>query len=129
MILLISIIFIIFIAILMTGIFLRMSTSNKPVDFVYTWVEVDSSLQSDMEKYANVDEKRPLSAYRDTNELLYSLRSICLFAPWFHHVYLVVRDGQKPTWINTNCKKITIINIATPSPTSKTYSLSIISFR
>lgn len=94
----------------MTGIFLRMSTSNKPVDFVYTWVEVDSSLQSDMEKYANVDEKRPLSAYRDTNELLYSLRSICLFAPWFHHVYLVVRDGQKPTWINTNCKKITIIN-------------------
>ena len=109
----VSIIIIILIIIIFTGIFLtngRGNNNDTPVDIVYTWVEMDSSLQIDLEKYTNPSETRPLSAYRDTNELLYSLRSICLFAPWFNHVYLVVRDGQKPHWLNTNCKKITLVS-------------------
>ncbi len=109
----VSIIVIILIIIIFTGIFLtngRDNNNDNPVDIVYTWVEMDSSLQTDLEKYTNPSETRPLSPYRDTNELLYSLRSICLFAPWFNHVYLVVRDGQKPHWLNTNCKKITLVS-------------------
>jgi hypothetical protein len=37
--------------------------------------------------------------YADHDELKYALRSIYKNAPWFRRIYLIVQDGQSPTWL------------------------------
>ena len=46
--------------------------------------------------------------FMDNDELLYSLRSIETYAPWFRHVYLVT-NGQIPSWLNVSHPKIRIV--------------------
>ena len=77
----------------------------KHIDAVYTWVEYDENLEHEIEKKQKTIVK---ANYTDNNELLFSLRSLELYAPWFHHIFIVVRDGQRPKWLGAH-PKITII--------------------
>ena len=86
------------------------------VDIVYLWV--DGSDENWLKKKIDYLKKAgkdfdidSISEYRYANndELKYSLRSVEKFAPWINHIYIVT-DNQIPSWLNTNCPKITVID-------------------
>ena len=49
--------------------------------------------------------------YRSWDNLQYIFRGIEKYAPWVNHIYLVT-DGQKPGWLNEECRKITVVDHA-----------------
>jgi hypothetical protein len=58
---------------------------SKKVDFIYTWVDVHGGS----------------AAFKSNDEILFSLRSICKHARWFHRVFLVISDTQElPDWLD-----------------------------
>ncbi|KAK6644986.1 hypothetical protein RUM43_001262 [Polyplax serrata] len=86
-----------------------------PVDVVYTWVNgSDPKFLKDLE--AALHETNDLSVlnetftsrFEDKEELRYSLRSLEMYAPWVHHVYIVT-NGQIPYWLNLDHPKLSII--------------------
>ena len=88
-------------------------SDKEPIDVVYTWVAFDDKLQRDIKKYKNntgennEDESNTPIRYISNDELKYSLRSIEKYANWVNKIYIVVHDGQKPTWLKeTNRIKI-----------------------
>ena len=97
---------------------MKQSDCRFPIDIVYLWVDGrDKKFNSiknkylkgsgkDTEKY--VDDAKD-SIFIDNDELKYSLRSIEKNAPWINHIYIVTGFNQKPKWLNTKNKKITII--------------------
>lgn len=84
------------------------------IDLVYTWVDgSDKSWQKEKAYWAkkygveyNIENDD--SKFRDNDELKYSLRSVEMYAPWVHKIYIVT-NGQVPKWLNTNHPKIKII--------------------
>ena len=84
-------------------------SEKTDIDFVYTWVENNETFQNEILKYKPNDHHIPTAQYTDTEELKYSIRSIFKYAPWFHHIYIVVKDGQCPSWLNTNDPHITLV--------------------
>ncbi|NDE14339.1 hypothetical protein EBZ80_05345 [bacterium] len=69
---------------------------TAPVDAVYTWVGIDENLVRDLKTHGITD----IDPFVDHLELLYSLRSLERHAPWIRRVYVVVRDGQQPSWLD-----------------------------
>lgn len=59
-------------------------------------------------KEEDEDNRDTDNRYRDSNELLYSLRSLEKYAPWIRHVYLVT-DNQVPNWLDTSNPRITVV--------------------
>jgi len=84
------------------------------IDAVYTWVQYDRFLQEDMQTHGAEEEHSKLTAnYVENKELLYSFRSLEKYAPWIRRIYLVVRDGQRPSWLLDDAQlpeKLRIIN-------------------
>jgi hypothetical protein len=87
-----------------------------PIDAVYTWV--DSSDPAWLEKKSSYDtqttdsvEGRALhpERFRNNNELLYSLRSLEMFAPFVRQVFLVT-DNQTPEWLKTSNPRLRIVS-------------------
>lgn len=74
--------------------------NDTSIDIVYTWVYEDENLRMDIQKY------NPSAlfkgSFKDNDELKFSLRSLEKYAPWYNKIYIVVRDGQKPTWLREN---------------------------
>lgn len=77
--------------------------SNKTLSSSSSSSTVNNDLKKDKD---NGEESK--NRYRDSNELLYSLRSLEKFAPWIRHVYIVT-NGQVPTWLNLDFPGVTII--------------------
>lgn len=71
-------------------------TNEKPpwdIDFVWTWCGWPESEHC-----------------RYTDDLLYSMRSICQNTPWFKNLILVVPDEwEPPVWLNANIEELRII--------------------
>ena len=80
-----------------------------PIDFVVTWVE---TYDPEREYYRQLYDSsgNGKNRYTDNGELKYTLRSICKNCPWFNKIYIVVKDGQKPGFINFDSEKITLVN-------------------
>lgn len=85
------------------------------IDLVYLWVDgsdrkwfekrgsfLPSQTQQDLESFSQ-------ARFTDSNELLYSLRSVERYAPWINHIYIVT-DEQTPAWLNTQHPKITVVD-------------------
>lgn len=80
-----------------------------PIDAVYMWVDGEDPEWLEKREKAFQEwkgETVPASSlsearFRNNDELLYSLRSLELFAPWIRTVHLVT-DGQCPLWLNPN---------------------------
>lgn len=89
----------------------------EPVDIVYTWVDgADPAWRNRrlaVEGSTDADELTVdalLGArYRAQGELLYSLRSVEMFASWVRHIWIVT-DSQVPAWLNTDHPKITVVD-------------------
>ena len=92
--------------------------SYFPIDVVYLWVDGSDknfiSIKNDYLRKLHKNDDKYIDdtkdqIFRDNDELKYSLRSLEKNAPWVNHVYIVTPLGQKPKWLNTRNKKITII--------------------
>lgn len=76
------------------------------VDVVYTWVDGDDPKWLERKNTAlgnktepNINSADSDSRFRNRNELMYSIRSLQMYADWVRNIYIVT-DSQVPTWIN-----------------------------
>ena len=89
----------------------------EPVDIVYTWVDgADPAWlhrRSVVERAADPDELTVdallRAHYQAQGELLYSLRSVEMYANWVRHIWIVT-DAQVPSWLNTDHPRITVVD-------------------
>lgn len=88
------------------------SSKNEPqnlqkFDVVYTWVD-----SYDPERNLYVPDSIDIKyRYNSVDELLYSLRSLFQYCGnWIRTVYIVVKDGQCPYFIDFNNPQIKLIN-------------------
>lgn len=88
----------------------------QPIDMVYCWCDGDDSVfkarkNSYLRRERNEHDKDFVGNHRfvDNEELKYSLRSLEMYAPWIHHVYIVT-DRQVPKWLNSNNRRISIVD-------------------
>lgn len=80
------------------------------IDFVVMWVDGnDLSWQDKMLSYKGTAEQSDPTRFRDWNIFKYWFRSVEVFAPWVHRVFLIT-DNQIPSWINANHSKLKIID-------------------
>ncbi|PDP87620.1 hypothetical protein CQJ94_11275 [Glycomyces fuscus] len=86
-----------------------------PVDAVYTWVDgADEAWRAKRDSYLGRSAPaNPHSAsdsrYTSRDELLYSLRSLEMFAPFVRNVYIVT-DGQTPPWLDTGHPRVRVVD-------------------
>ena len=81
---------------------------NKTViDAVILWVDGNDPKWIEERKKYQADKSQDAgnSRYRDWGMLKYLFRSICKYAPWIRTVHLVT-CGQKPEWLEMECKKL-----------------------
>lgn len=93
----------------------EISNIDFPIDAVYTWVDGDderwqSSKRLHMSSISKVRVAQS-NRYKSRNELLYSIRSLELNAPWINHIYIVT-DRQCPDWLDLerSAERITIVD-------------------
>ena len=98
----------------------RSRTSTRytdPIDVVYTWVDGDDPVWQQRKNDAlGITDTAQLndtavnaSRFISRNELLYSLRSIELYANWVRNIYIVT-DHQVPDWLDTANPRIKIVS-------------------
>lgn len=96
---------------------------NFPIDVVYTWVNGSDSKWLMKKHYmetkfrVRIVKSTEKSRYIDIGELIYSLRSVEKFLPWYNQIYIVT-DNQIPNWINTSHPKIHFVDHTTIIPES-----------
>ena len=89
---------------------------NKKLDIVITWVDSDKEFEKDKDYWINKESYKYILSrdnykrYNDNQELKYLLRSVEKYFPHFNNIYLVVRDGQFPTYLKHNNHNLKIIN-------------------
>lgn len=84
-----------------------------PIDVVYTWVDSDDPAWQRRRAEASGDvfheESASAGRYINRDELLYSMRSLHMYAPWVRHIYLVT-DDQVPHWLDETAEGITVVS-------------------
>lgn len=86
--------------------------SKNPIDFVITWVDGnDTKWQEEKEEYLEnkINDSNSAIRYRDFETLKYWFRSIEKYTPWVNKIFFVT-CGQIPEWLNTDNKKLVLIN-------------------
>ncbi|MGO1944423.1 MAG: stealth conserved region 3 domain-containing protein [Ancrocorticia sp.] len=90
---------------------------TDPIDVVYTWVDGDDPVwqRRKNEALGHTDTAElnstsvNVSRYVSRDELMYSLRSIELYANWVRNIYIVT-DHQTPSWLDTSNPRIKVVN-------------------
>jgi len=87
---------------------------NFPIDIVYTWVDDTDPKWRNKKKEVLKNNSVNIEAnencrFINNDELLFSIRSIYKFCPWFNKIYIVT-DEQKPKWLDENNNDIIIID-------------------
>ncbi len=103
------------------------------IDIVYLWVDGnDPEWRKRREPYLPVEEQRDAQTFcegrvLDNDELMYSLRSVEMYAEWVNHIYIVT-DRQTPEWLDTSNSKVTIVDHTDiiPAEILPTYSTRVI---
>jgi hypothetical protein len=90
----------------------KLPSFKDQIDVVYTWVDgSDQAWQALRRTWAGkegVGEGQAKRRFRDRDELRYSLRSLHMFAPFIHHIYIVT-CGQRPSWLK-NHPKVSLVD-------------------
>ena len=89
---------------------------KNDVDLIYTWCD-NNDTKWRKKRLKFLQKFNPTLAtsasnccrFVDNDELKHSLRSVELYAPWVHKIYIIT-DGQIPKWLDTSNKKIQIID-------------------
>ncbi|MFI3328530.1 MAG: stealth family protein [Rikenellaceae bacterium] len=88
---------------------------DRKIDLVYSWVDgADKEWLKKKSDHSDqqLDQHIELTCegrFANSDELLFSLRSIDKYARWINHIYIIT-DNQTPKWLNTNHPKITIVD-------------------
>ncbi|MDL4773223.1 stealth conserved region 3 domain-containing protein [Actinomadura xylanilytica] len=86
-----------------------------PIDAVYTWVDGADPAWLERRRAALGNGPEPAKAdggesrYSSRDELLYSLRSLAMHAPWIRRVWIVT-DRQTPPWLDTAHQDVTVVD-------------------
>ena len=90
-----------------------MKKKNEKIDFVILWVDGnDPKWLEEKKKYIpdfDNGDSNGANRYRDWDNLKYWFRGVEKFAPWVNKIYFVTW-GHIPEWLDTNNKKLKIIN-------------------
>ena len=81
------------------------------IDIVYTWVckyDPERELYKDM--LPDQDQNTDVNRYNNNNELKYSIRSLFKYCSWINTIYIVVKDGQCPEFIDFTNPKVVLVN-------------------
>jgi hypothetical protein len=85
---------------------------SEKIDIVYLWCDGNDPAFRERRRLrgmkVEVNEDSNLLQV-DNDELKYSLRSLEKFAPWINHIFIVT-DRQVPSWLDSDNKKITIVD-------------------
>jgi len=90
---------------------------DKPIDVIYTWVDsTDPEWRAARSKWADRQNIEMQSwgndeRYIDRDELRYSLRSLCAYAPFIRNVYIVTA-GHRPEWLDSDHSRIRVLSHA-----------------
>lgn len=84
------------------------------IDLVYLWVNGNDPIWlAKHNAYTGKTNKNSTvnceGRYADNDELKYSLRSVEMYAPWIHRIFIVT-DNQTPIWLDTSNPRIKIID-------------------
>lgn len=85
---------------------------KQKIDFVILWVDGnDKSWQKEKEKYDPNTKKYENNEvrFRDWDNLKYWFRGVEKYASWVNKIYFITW-GHIPKWLNTNNKKLKIVN-------------------
>lgn len=94
------------------------SFNTLKIDAVYTWVDsYDPERELYLKKLKNKDSNESAIRYVQHEELKYSIKSLIKNCPWIRNIYIVVKDGQNPSFLQSN-NKIKIINHSDIMPIS-----------
>lgn len=89
--------------------------NNTPeIDLVYLWVNGnDPAWRAKRDATIGATETKSMvnceGRYADNNELMYSLRSAEMYAPWIGRIFIVT-DNQTPEWLDTSNPRITVVD-------------------
>ncbi|MFI3296364.1 MAG: hypothetical protein R3Y59_01920 [bacterium] len=86
------------------------------IDLIYLWCDGNDPIwrTKRQEHLKKVDTTSDLQSFcegrlADNDDLLYSLRSVDMYAPWINHIYIVT-DNQSPEWLDTTNSRVTIVD-------------------
>ena len=92
------------------------------IDIVYTWVDpqdYDRDEYKNLYGFSNNDGNLDSARYTSTDELLYSIRSIFKYCgDWLGKIYIVVKDGQCPKFLDFSNPKLVLVNHSEIMPKS-----------
>lgn len=85
-----------------------------PIDLVYMWVDgSDEQWRKRRDYYLHgeeiEDQGRSEARWIENDELKFSLRSVEMYANWIDKIYIVT-DGQTPSWLNSENKRVVIVD-------------------
>ena len=85
-------------------------SDSEAIDAVYTWCdESDPDFANSLSRYRNAHEEGAWSQrFRDSDELMFSLRSLETYAPWVRNVILVT-NGQIPAWLKRTHPRLRVV--------------------
>lgn len=88
--------------------------SQFDIDLVYLWVDGNDPRwrAKRREVIGSVGEDTAVNCegrYANNDELMYSLRSVAMYAPWIRRIFIVT-DAQVPAWLDTSNPKIRIVD-------------------
>lgn len=101
------------ISLLLVSSFITPKEKYEPIDFVYTWVDEydpERDYYKELEGLERENENNLPYRFNQKEELRYSLRSIMKYMNWVNNIYIVVKDGQCPNFINFNHPRIKLVN-------------------
>ncbi len=83
------------------------------IDLVYLWCDGNDTnfvqqKNEHMLKYGIQSKDAPDCRFVQMDELKYSLRSVAMYMPWIHHIYIVT-NNQVPKWLKQH-EKVTIVD-------------------
>ena len=86
-----------------------------PIDFVWTWLDDDDTEWRErrdehlLASGGRLSDPHVAARFVNRDELMYSMRSVAMYAPWFGHLY-VVTDRQTPEWLDASHPDVTVVD-------------------
>ena len=86
--------------------------TNTDIDVVITWVDATDEFKKERDSYLGKGgyQKPSEPRYTQHEELKYLLRSLDKHFPNYNKVYLVVKDGQFPTYLKRDNPRLQVVN-------------------
>lgn len=87
------------------------NSTIPPFDVVYTWVSQHDPERDRYKLMRSKDENSSHIRYNNNDELKYSIRNMFKYCgSWIKNIYIVVKDGQRPPFIDFTNPRVILVN-------------------